>query len=155
MTPLQINSCTVGDIAHIGTIFDPQQRSLRRHHSVVLDELAAPVRDVVVQFGEHALAISWVDDVLKRDGARFELLRRVAEVGDVAGYILDRQPDFHACSVQHDAILFEDKLRDCKFLSEQPGIHAISCLRRDIDKRHDLLGFRRDIVSLIYALQQN
>jgi hypothetical protein len=82
----------------------------------LLDKLASPVCNVIVQFGEHAIAIIRVDDVFKTDGTRFELFSRVAEVGDVAGHVLDRQSLLHARSVQHDAILFEDKLRDREFL---------------------------------------
>src|ERR1700690_1946369 len=91
--PFQIDAGTGSNIAYIGTILDPEHGSLRRENSILLDKLASPVRNVIVQFSEHAIAISGVDDIFKPDGARLELFSRVAEVGNVAGHVLNGKPN--------------------------------------------------------------
>ncbi len=61
---------------------------------------------------------------------------------DIAGHVFDWQALFNARSVQHEALLVEDKLRDSEFLSEQPRIRAVD----------DALGHASDGVSRKYWL---
>ncbi len=58
-----------------------------------------------------------MDYIGEGDGAGFQLLHRIPEIGDVAGDVLDRQFVLHARPVQHDRVLIEDEFRDREFFA--------------------------------------